>query len=201
MNNHTYRTLSILSLLGGFIFTSSMVFAFPGRETQIPNNQWTCGICHVNPAGAGTRTTFGEDIKSFGTEGGNVNWAGVCDRDSDGDSFTNGEELGDPSCTWVFGDPNPAAEVTNPIDAESFPETMAEGGEMMAEGGEMMAEGGEMMAEGGEMMAEGGEMMAEGDEVAEEEESGCSTHNRSPTSLLFFAFGLFALTRIRRSIA
>ena len=27
----------------------------------------------------------------------------LCQKDSDGDGRTNGEELGDPSCTWVPG--------------------------------------------------------------------------------------------------
>ncbi len=28
----------------------------------------------------------------------------LCERDSDGDGMTNGEELGDPDCTWKPGD-------------------------------------------------------------------------------------------------
>lgn len=27
----------------------------------------------------------------------------LCQKDSDGDGKTNGEELGDPNCTWIAG--------------------------------------------------------------------------------------------------
>lgn len=27
----------------------------------------------------------------------------LCEKDSDGDSHSNGEELGDPNCVWVAG--------------------------------------------------------------------------------------------------
>ena len=30
-------------------------------------------------------------------------WAGLCKLDSDGDSRSNGVELGDPTCVWAFG--------------------------------------------------------------------------------------------------
>lgn len=29
----------------------------------------------------------------------------LCEKDSDGDGFTNGQELGDPTCTWKPGQP------------------------------------------------------------------------------------------------
>jgi hypothetical protein len=99
--------------------------AFPGRESQVPNNQWGCGLCHQSAGGGGARTVFGEDVKSFGTDGANVSWAALCDRDSDGDGFSNSIELGDPDCTWMIGDPDPSAMVTNPNDAESAPSTEA----------------------------------------------------------------------------
>lgn len=31
----------------------------------------------------------------------------LCKADSDGDGLTNGEELGDPACTWQYGQPHP----------------------------------------------------------------------------------------------
>ena len=31
------------------------------------------------------------------------NWTRVCRLDSDGDGKTNGQELGDPNCTWKPG--------------------------------------------------------------------------------------------------
>ena len=183
------RPISLMAICMTVIFSVSTAFGFPGRENQVPNNMWDCAICHVNPAGAGARTSFGEDIKSFGTEGGTVNWAGVCDRDSDGDGFTNGEELADPSCSWTFGDPNPAGEVTNPVDDQSFPE------EQM-----MMVEAGEMMVEGGDQMTETGDQMT--GEAAADDEGGCqSTTSRSPLTALSLLFVLFMMSRMRRGHA
>ena len=114
-----------LSLIFGIamliLMQSTKSEAFNGREDQVPNNQWDCGICHQNSSGGGARTVFGEDVKSFGSDGLNVSWVGICDRDSDGDGFTNGQELGDPDCIWMIGDPSPEAMVTDPRDPESYP--------------------------------------------------------------------------------
>lgn len=46
----------------------------------------------------------------------------LCRMDSDGDGFTNGQELGDPDCTWVKGQPQrTAAAVSHPGLATSVP--------------------------------------------------------------------------------
>jgi hypothetical protein len=212
-------------LVTAFLLTAHQGFAFPDRVNQVPNNQWSCGLCHVSAGGGGARTSFGETVNTDGVEGGNVIWANICEIDSDGDSFSNGEELGDPTCTWVFGDPNPAGEITNPADAESVPseemmmveagEMMAEAGEMMTEDGEMMVEAGEMMAEAGEMMTEDGEMMAEaGEMMAEAGEmmteagemmtvldatGGCDAQNSaSPFSLMLSFMMFLGLGRLSR---
>ena len=76
--------LTLISLI------ASEAFSFANRVTEFPNNQWGCAGCHVNPAGAGPRTVFGEDIFMFGRDGASMNWAGVCDLDSDGDGASNG---------------------------------------------------------------------------------------------------------------
>jgi hypothetical protein len=197
---------SLIVLISAFFIFSSDVFAFPGREIQVPNNMWNCGLCHVSSGGGGARTSFGEDVKEFGVEGGNVVWVNLCNRDSDGDSFTNGQELGDPSCTWTFGDPNPAAMVTDPNDPESYPMDEV-GGEMMPAAGEMMPEAGEMMPEAGEMMPAAGEMMpAAGGATTQTDmmttsDSGCDTSNRnSRLPLLGLIFILSAFIR-RRAFA
>ncbi|XP_045188021.1 uncharacterized protein LOC123545778 [Mercenaria mercenaria] len=60
------------------------------------------GVGHENSRGAGTRNIFGMDF-----ENNNLVWdAELCKKDSDGDGKTNGEELGDPDCTWT-PDTNP----------------------------------------------------------------------------------------------
>ncbi|XP_065179304.1 uncharacterized protein LOC135809805 [Sycon ciliatum] len=52
--------------------------------------------CNGPPSGAGN--VFG---RAFIASGGN--WTTVCPQDSDGDGYTNGEELGDPSCSFSPG--------------------------------------------------------------------------------------------------
>lgn len=203
--NKNFKFVSAV-LVTAFLLTAHQGFAFPDRVNQVPNNQWSCGLCHVNAGGGGVRTSFGETVNTDGVEGGNVIWANICEIDSDGDSFSNGEELGDPTCTWVFGDPNPTGEITNPADAESVPSEemmMVEAGEMMAEAGEMMAEAGEMMAEAGEMMTEAGEMMtvfdAEDTDTEGEDTGGCDAQNSSsPFSLALSFMMLLGLGRLSR---
>ncbi|KAJ1617206.1 hypothetical protein T492DRAFT_579871, partial [Pavlovales sp. CCMP2436] len=53
---------------------------------------------------------FGVDFKSAGHT-----WTtALCKLDSDGDSRSNGEELGDPACAWKVGDSPAYAYVSNP---------------------------------------------------------------------------------------
>jgi hypothetical protein len=50
--------------------------------------------------GGGALNTFGEDFFASDTM-----WTtSLCEKDSDGDGATNGEELGDPCCVWNPGD-------------------------------------------------------------------------------------------------
>lgn len=92
------------------------------RVNMMPNgNVNDCSNCHVGPFGGGRRTPFGEAVRSI--VGGGTNrpfWdAALAALDSDGDGFTNGEELGDPDGDGV---PTPGAQVTNPGVASDFPE-------------------------------------------------------------------------------
>ncbi len=76
---------------------------------RIPNGY--CGVCHVSSSGGGTRTSFGKDFE-FGPNGSSDGsgsssddhrWSSwLCSRDSDGDGWTNGQELGDPFCETVI---------------------------------------------------------------------------------------------------
>ena len=71
--------------------------------------------CHLN------------GITDFGKEFEVRDWVwdkDFAETDSDGDGFTNGEELQDPEGNWREGDADPgdAAKVTNPGDPTSFPE-------------------------------------------------------------------------------
>lgn len=92
------------------------------RVKDIPNGgRFQCQNCHPDNDGS-TFTPFGSDAKGHfiaDDEGGvsteHVLWdTAWCQRDSDGDGRSNGEELGDPGCTWERGDPDPVGQVTNP---------------------------------------------------------------------------------------
>ena len=93
------------------------------RPAQIPNGDvHNCLNCHV-AFGGDVRTAFGLDIEfDFLTQSGSagdVLWnADLAELDSDGDGFTNGEELGDKD-----GDFNPErdTDITNPGDPDDFP--------------------------------------------------------------------------------
>ncbi|KAJ8322183.1 hypothetical protein KUTeg_000654, partial [Tegillarca granosa] len=76
--------------------------------SQIPNGNsvmdpctgrpWS-GLGHIDPAGGGPRNAFGI---AFATNGRAWN-QGLCMADSDNDGLTNGQELGDPTCSWRPG--------------------------------------------------------------------------------------------------
>ncbi|XP_048245072.1 uncharacterized protein LOC124129019 [Haliotis rufescens] len=67
-----------------------------------PGETWA-GVGHKLMAGGGVRNTFGQDFADNGKE-----WTrALCEKDSDSDGLTNGQELGDPNCTWSQGMTNP----------------------------------------------------------------------------------------------
>lgn len=222
------QTASRLTAVSAFLVGASTLcllisqsFAFAPRVTQVPNNQWGCALCHVSPAGGGARTVFGEQIFMFARDGQNSKWEEVCDRDADGDGATNGAELGDPSCAWRTGDPNPDAMVTDPNDAESFPEEVSGGAEAAGEiiAGEVPAgEGvaGEGVAgegpagEGPAGEAAAGETAAgeaaagdmttpPADDMGSADEGGCQQH--SSRSLPLIMLTVIALILARRRLA
>ncbi|XP_076456031.1 dopamine beta-hydroxylase-like [Babylonia areolata] len=75
-----------------------------------PNYLWH-GVGHTNPLGGGPKNSFGADFLRFG-----ATWnEALCRADSDGDGLTNGQELGDPDCTWTQGAlPNRTTSITHP---------------------------------------------------------------------------------------
>ncbi|XP_052811182.1 DBH-like monooxygenase protein 2 homolog [Mya arenaria] len=76
------------------------------------------GVGHQTSEGGTPRNLFGLDFKSN-----NYVWnETICNKDSDGDGRTNGEELGDPECTWTIGtEPSKAASshpgICEPLDS------------------------------------------------------------------------------------
>lgn len=102
------------------------ISAMDFRVNQIPNGgKFGCANCHVSPAGGGARNAFGQMVESKYLDfNGNVKWsAAMAAEDPDGDGFTNGQELQDPTGAWGAGDkaPGTASLVTNPGDRNSKP--------------------------------------------------------------------------------
>lgn len=115
-------TLAIISSVV-LLFTLSL-FSRPERVQQIPNGSKNqCLTCHVSPSG-GSRNPFGQTIGQSFLSGGKVVWgAELAALDSDGDGYTNGEELLDPNGEWTVGSENPgnANDSGNPGDPTSRP--------------------------------------------------------------------------------
>lgn len=88
--------------------------AYLGRAPNTGEN--SCGTCHVSRGGGGPRNSFGQDFDINGQI-----WdSSLAAKDSDGDTFSNGQELGDPDGTWTQGD-TPGAYASDPADASSKP--------------------------------------------------------------------------------
>jgi hypothetical protein len=82
----------------------------PFRVDNLPDKgrNWSCGTCHVNPAGGGQRNAFGKDYERIAIPAGDRYTKALGDKDSDGDGFTNDQEF----------NANPP---TKPWDAKSKP--------------------------------------------------------------------------------
>jgi MYXO-CTERM domain-containing protein len=99
---------------------------------SIPNGRigdsGRCGVCHVSAAGGGERTSFGEDFRRgadgvAGTSDDRLWSRWLAGRDSDGDGWSNGQELGDPFANWTSGTTPPLSFQSNPGSAGSAPES------------------------------------------------------------------------------
>lgn len=99
------------------------------RRDQVPNgsdSNASCGTCHLSRSSGGPRNVFGQLVFDMymtpQSALGDVEWGPALARlDSDGDGYTNGEELGDPDGLWSIGDDDPVFEATSPGNADLFP--------------------------------------------------------------------------------
>ena len=99
-------------------------FARSWRVSQVPNgNSFSCTLCHVRSNGAGPKNAFGDAVGAVVGRASRAEFwsASLAQLDSDGDGFTNGQELGDPDGD---GAPIPEAQVTHPGDANSKPDPL-----------------------------------------------------------------------------
>ncbi len=115
--------LILIALTLSFTFLSARSY----RLTMVPyGSNWSCNTCHTD--GGGTpRNPFGQSVESItGSSEASFWGAALAVLDSDGDTFTNGEELQDTAGIWTSGtNPGTASLVTHPGDATDYPATSA----------------------------------------------------------------------------
>ena len=114
--------LAVIASLIYFIAIPEVTNAFGSYLANIPNSGVnSCNTCH-GPMGPGSATSNNAFKNGFASN--NHAWnAAFAALDSDGDGFTNGEELQDPTGAWTMGAMNPgnSALVSSPSDANSLP--------------------------------------------------------------------------------
>lgn len=106
-------------LLGVAMFLGARdAFAVSSFRSKIPNGTVnSCSTCHDLNSGPPALNPFGMAFFNAGTQ-----WTpALAALDSDGDGFSNGQELGDPAGTWTPGAANPGGTITNPGDPSSHP--------------------------------------------------------------------------------
>ena len=96
--------------------------AFTEYAARMPNGnarvEGDPALGHPDALGVAGENAFGQDYAKYRGV-----WQGAyCQADSDGDGFTNGQELGDPCCEWVEGTPAPySIGISHPSRANSIP--------------------------------------------------------------------------------
>nr|CAH8843575.1 unnamed protein product [Trichobilharzia regenti] len=109
----------MFSVMCILLSTFAGVYSVPEHKLKIPNsenvidpcdpNKYVKSIGHFNCEGGGPLNPFGSDFEA------KRSWDMICQLDSDGDGFTNGQELGDPKCQWKIGDvPERTINITHP---------------------------------------------------------------------------------------
>jgi len=105
--------------------------AYSSFRTKVPNGDSSPGNCyawgHSNCGGGGSRWSGSSNVAA---------WSGwtssACTTDSDGDGWSNGDELGDACCTWTWGAGAPPdldssggsdGRISNPRNPASTPTT------------------------------------------------------------------------------
>ncbi len=94
MKSSTLRYL-ISFVLALFFMIPFLAIGRQFRIDRLPDKgkNFSCGTCHVNPAGGGVRNPFGKDWEAIAIPKGDIYVPELADRDSDGDGFTNDKEF------------------------------------------------------------------------------------------------------------
>lgn len=112
-----------VTLVSSLALLESEINAREFRVSQMPNGAvFSCGTCHISPGGSGPLNAFGNAVstKIVGSPGFVAFWdSALAAQDSDGDGFTNGQELGDPDGDFL--NIGSSALVTNPGNLASKP--------------------------------------------------------------------------------
>jgi hypothetical protein len=120
--------MKYLLFLSLFLLGGNLLQAREFRVNQIPNGSKNqCLNCHFSMNG-GSLNSFGQEIFSnhltSKNSQGSVKWSStLAALDSDGDTFSNGVELLDPTGVWKTGQSNPGnpADVSNPGNKSIVP--------------------------------------------------------------------------------
>ncbi|OQR82995.1 hypothetical protein ACHHYP_20762 [Achlya hypogyna] len=105
-------TLFILTLMATSLL---LAHSRPEYAARVPNGNNVAGSTNIGHIGSGSSlNSFGRDFDGKWT-------VSLCQKDSDGDGQTNGQELGDPCCVWRQGGPPPLQTkgISNPGDRSS----------------------------------------------------------------------------------
>jgi hypothetical protein len=118
--------LFLLSVLIGtaYLFSINTASALPPAPGRIPNGAvYSCGTCHQSGHSSGVPMTpaHGDAMRNDYFSANKTWTVTLANQDSDGDGFTNGEELQDPSGAWAIGqaDPGDVSFVSNPSDSNT----------------------------------------------------------------------------------
>ena len=116
--------MPILLLLGCAVIPRPSLADTPHVQ-QVPNGPaFSCSLCH--DAYPPEEAPFGLDVAAT-MKGEDVDWSQLWAIDSDGDGFTNGQELGDPDGLWGIGDPHPGGVPSHPGQKDSYPIVCGDG--------------------------------------------------------------------------
>ena len=113
-------SIFITSIANFLVCSHIEIQARSSYVNKIPNGSVNrCANCHIRPSGGGPKNDFGLDVEDALVRQGRSFWTAIlASKDSDGDGFTNGEELGDPEGD---GAAIPGAAISLPGDADDFP--------------------------------------------------------------------------------